>query len=209
MVMLTRLLKYLTPLTMLGMERGPHITRFTMYRRLREVGRDLPVKTGRVLSISRSSNLCEVLSIEATELVDASYPEVSILDLPYPEGNFDFVLADQVLEHIRGCPQRAFDETRRVLRPGGIAVLTTCFMNPVHERPNDYWRYTPEALSYLSRDYSHVIECGSWGNFLALMWVRAGMRLERVPLVSWHPLHRMAVADDPAWPIVTWIVLRK
>jgi 2-polyprenyl-3-methyl-5-hydroxy-6-metoxy-1,4-benzoquinol methylase len=45
------------------------------------------------------------------------------------------VVSDQVLEHVVGDPQTAIDETLRVLRPGGIVIHTTCFMNPIHGAP--------------------------------------------------------------------------
>lgn len=42
--------------------------------------------------------------------------------LPFPDGSHDFVLASHVLEHIRE-DALAVSEIRRVLRPGGMAVL--------------------------------------------------------------------------------------
>ena len=40
--------------SMKGLPRGPHLSRYSMYNRLAEVGKTLP-KNGRVLSISRSA----------------------------------------------------------------------------------------------------------------------------------------------------------
>ena len=42
--------------------------------------------------------------------------------LPYPDSRFDAVLANHVLEHV-GDDWRALAEIRRVLRPGGFAIL--------------------------------------------------------------------------------------
>ena len=44
--------------------------------------------------------------------------------LPFPEGSFDLVYANFVVEHL-GSPTTAFAEWRRVLRPGGALVLVT------------------------------------------------------------------------------------
>lgn len=44
---------------------------------------------------------------------------------PLPDGSFDIVLLTEVLEHLRDYPLRALTETARILRPGGIVLLTT------------------------------------------------------------------------------------
>jgi ubiquinone/menaquinone biosynthesis C-methylase UbiE len=46
-----------------------------------------------------------------------------ILDLPYPDNNFDTVLLISILEHLHPADQpRAFSEISRVLKPGGQVV---------------------------------------------------------------------------------------
>ena len=196
-------------LSMTGLRRGPHLTRYAMYRRLEEVGHSFPSRGGRVLTISRSSHLCNLLGLRPESVTEADFPEHNLLSLKFPDESFDFVLSDQVLEHIEGNPQQAIDESWRVLRPGGIAVHTTCFINPVHEAPNDYWRFTPMALRLLTRRFTRIIECDGWGTFEAWLLVRDGMRWDGIPHATWHPLHRIAVRNDPAWPIVTWVVAQK
>lgn len=47
-----------------------------------------------------------------------------VRDLPFPAAQFDVVLATEVLEHIREQRQ-ALAEISRVLKPGGIAMITT------------------------------------------------------------------------------------
>jgi SAM-dependent methyltransferase len=48
--------------------------------------------------------------------------KVDLLQLPFPDATYDFVYASHVLEHIRD-DERAISELRRILRPGGIAIL--------------------------------------------------------------------------------------
>jgi len=195
--------------SMAGLPRGPHITRYYMYDRLRSVGPLLPQRRGRVLDISHSTRLGDVLGLQPTELVEASYPDHDMLSLHFADESFDFVVSDQVLEHVEGDPQQAIDECHRILRPGGIAVHTTCFMNPYHEDPKDFWRFTPGALRLLHKDWSQIIECDGWGNFDVWLIIRDGIRFDGVPHAKWHPLHRVATKNDPEWLIVTWIVVRK
>lgn len=47
---------------------------------------------------------------------------VDLTDLPFADGTYDVVFASHVLEHIAD-DHRALGEIRRVLRPGGLAVL--------------------------------------------------------------------------------------
>ncbi|MBM4032650.1 MAG: class I SAM-dependent methyltransferase [Planctomycetes bacterium] len=194
---------------MLGLRRGPHVTRYFMYRHLGSVGSRLPQRAGRALAIGQSTNLCEVLGLRPTEVVEANYPEHNILSLDMPDASFDYLLSDQVLEHVAGDPQRAVDECSRVLRPGGVAVHTTCFINPIHGGPDDFWRFTPYALSLLHRQWSEVVDVGGWGNPDVWSVIRDGLRYVGVPHAKWHPLHRLATRNDPLWPVVTWIVARK
>lgn len=195
--------------SMKGLSRGPHITRYYMYDRLQSIGSKLPSKNGRVLSVSHSENLADLVGLEPSEIVSANYPEHNFLSLPFENESFDYVLSDQVLEHIEGNPQQAIDESYRILRPGGIAIHTTCFINPVHGVPKDFWRFTPDALSLLHSNWHDVIEVGGWGNFQAWSVVQDGIRFAGVPHAQWHPLHKLAVKNDPLWPIVTWIVAKK
>jgi hypothetical protein len=85
---------------MLGLPRGPHVTRYTMYERLRALGAKLPKQPGRVLSISASENIAELLGLQSTEIVAANYPEHNVLQLGFDDNVFDYVVSDQVLEHI-------------------------------------------------------------------------------------------------------------
>lgn len=196
-------------LSMQGLSRGPHITRYFMYDYLQTTGKKLPKQKGDVLSISDSRNLIDILGITAISSVEANYPDHNFLCLEFPDRSFDFVLSDQVLEHVEGDPQQAIDESWRVLRPGGIAVHTTCFINPIHPVPKDYWRFTPDALRLLGKKFSRVIDCDGWGNFEAWLLIRDGLRFDGIPHAKWHPLHKLAIRNDRDWPIVTWIILEK
>jgi hypothetical protein len=55
--------------------------------------------------------------------------KVDIMDMPYADGSFDAVLCNHVLEHVDD-DRLAMREIRRVLRPGGWAIL----MSPIDAR---------------------------------------------------------------------------
>ena len=72
-------------------------------------------------------------------------------DLPLADGEFDFVVCTEVLEHLAE-PAEALRELRRVLRPGGGLLITVPFVIELHEEPYDFFRYTPHALRHLLTD---------------------------------------------------------
>ena len=47
-------------------------------------------------------------------------------ELPFPDDHFDSVIMGEVIEHL-AAPDRVLQEAARVLRPGGVLVLTTPF----------------------------------------------------------------------------------
>lgn len=190
---------------------GAHITRFFMYEKLSKVLNDPTGGAGKkVLSISHSKGLVEHLGLGRAETIEANFPEHNALSLnAFGPEEFDYVISDQVLEHVEGNPQAVFDESLRILKPGGIAVHTTCFLNPIHAEPSDFWRFTPDCLSMLAKKFSEVIEVGGFGNPAVLIIDLLGLRFVPIPHAKWHPLHLIATKNARAWPISTWIVARK
>jgi SAM-dependent methyltransferase len=72
----------------------------------------------------------------------------SALRLPVADNSFDTVLATEVMEHV---PEPAYmlSEIFRILRPGGTLILSVPFHEPLHELPNDFYRYTNISVAYL------------------------------------------------------------
>lgn len=68
--------------------------------------------------------------------------------LPLRSACVEMVLCTQVLEHVAD-PQQAVSEMRRVLRPGGVCLLTTHGTWFYHPDPEDYWRWTSAGLARL------------------------------------------------------------
>lgn len=68
--------------------------------------------------------------------------------IPLKSNSFDSVLMLQVLEHIDN-PVIALKEAYRVLKKGKYFILSVPFMYPIHDEPNDFFRYTQFALRKL------------------------------------------------------------
>jgi len=192
----------------LGLKKGPHITRYAMYEHLAHFSEPRPAAS-RVLTISSSQSLARLLGFTDAQITDAAYPEHSMFDLPFEDEAFDAVVSDQVLEHLEGDPQDAIDETFRVLKPGGLALHTSCFINPMHACPRDFWRFTPQALELLTARHGRVVDLGGWGNPYVWVYSAMGLRFLPIPRSRWHPAHWIATKNDPAWPVTTWVLIRK
>jgi SAM-dependent methyltransferase len=98
--------------------------------------------------------------------------------IPFPDGHFDVVLATEVFEHVHGL-EPALHEICRVLKQDGILFFTMPYVWPLHEVPNDEYRYTPFALEKIFKrsgfSEMEIKPTGGWNATLAQMlglWVR-------------------------------------
>jgi len=89
------------------------------------------------------------------------------------DARFDAVVMCEVLEHVRE-PRQAIEKVHRLLRPGGVLILSTPFIFPLHDQPADYYRFTRHGLEWLLRDFSEVTirERNSWAEAINVLWVR-------------------------------------
>jgi SAM-dependent methyltransferase len=77
--------------------------------------------------------------------------DVSALGLP--DGAAGTVLCIETFEHVFEV-RRAFDEVFRVLKPGGVFVITSPLNFRIHGYPDDYWRMTPNCLRRMLTPYA-------------------------------------------------------
>lgn len=132
------------------------------------------------------------------------------LELPFPDGSFDRVIAAEVLEHI---PQDrgAISELARVLRPGGTMAVTVprwwpelvtwAISDDYHNKPGGHIRIyrgsvlvermEAAGLARYASHHAHSLHSPYW-------WLRAAVGVDRDD----HPLvrayHRMLVWDITA-----------
>lgn len=69
---------------------------------------------------------------------------------PFENDFAEIVFCTQVAEHLPQ-PHKLFNESYRVLKPGGFLILTAPFHWPLHEEPYDYFRFTRYGLEYCAK----------------------------------------------------------
>ena len=141
-----------------------------------------------------------------TSITAPSFPDVDMHNMPYEQDSFDYILADNVIEHVRK-PWVCLEEARRVLKPGGIGIFITGLMTPVHGEPHDYFRFTLEGLKVLCENYSQILTCGAVGSreLLNKLFVEGK---NRVGVAQGGVPERMVIKCDNKQLITNWIIAR-
>ena len=96
-------------------------------------------------------------------------------NIPSEDTAFDSVICTQVLGDVYEL-QKAFKEFYRVLRPGGVLLLTENLFDSLHDEPNDFWRFTQHSLRRLAQDAGFEVKVlerrGGYRSVLAQMKAR-------------------------------------
>ncbi|HYC90133.1 MAG TPA: class I SAM-dependent methyltransferase [Thermoanaerobaculia bacterium] len=138
----------------------------------------------------------------------------SLVSIPREDASVDTIVCTEVLEHVPDTAA-AFSEMARLVRGGGVILITTPFAYPLHEEPHDYVRLTARAIEALAaRNGLRVREVHALGNeveVLALTFcnlmsnilaplpfaLRAAAALVRLPLNVAVNLIALALAALP------------
>jgi SAM-dependent methyltransferase len=133
-------------------------------------------------------------------------------DLNYdvvPHKTFDFIFAEQVLEHVKYL-YRAVRNVYRMLRSGGRFLVTTPFLIQIHAHPMDFTRWTEDGIRYLLEEGGfdvHRCSTGSWGN---LECVIADFRSCSQGLTwNFYDADKHSLVNQRNYPSVVWAVAQK
>ncbi|MEP7089869.1 MAG: methyltransferase domain-containing protein [Nocardioidaceae bacterium] len=151
---------------------------------------------------------------------DADIKRGDALSLPFADGEFDRVVASEVLEHIPD-DSTAIGELARVLRPGGTMAVTVPRWLPericwalsdayhanegghvrIYDGDDLVDRLVAAGLVYEGRDHAHGLHAPYW-------WIKCAVGVDR----DKHPLvrayHRLLVWDIMKKPLVTRLAER-
>ncbi|MFE7717689.1 class I SAM-dependent methyltransferase [Nocardia rhizosphaerihabitans] len=152
---------------------------------------------------------------EAPEYAKAETVRGDALDLPYGDGEFDVVIASEILEHVPE-DDRAVAELARVVKPGGSLAVTVprwlpericwALSDEYHANEGGHVRIyradelrdkiTAHGLRYDHQDFAHALHSPYW-------WLKCavGVRDNDNPLVRAY--HRLLVWDMMSAPALT------
>jgi SAM-dependent methyltransferase len=101
--------------------------------------------------------------------------------LPIEDDSFDTAICISVVEHLLE-PQLALNEICRILKPGSYLLLSTPWIFPFHNVPDDYFRFSGKALNYmLEKAGFKIIENYPTGGKI---------RIISIFLVFWFPIFK-------------------
>lgn len=147
-------------------KKSPHRNQLEKY-----IFKFLPNLDGKILDIGsknrRYDNLLKTKPV-AIDIFENKAKDVlagDINKLDFETGSFDNVICFEVLEYI-DTPQKAIAEMARVLKSGGILILSVPFMYRGHE---DMLRYTKEYLNKELLKYFSNVEIFEVGNAYSII----------------------------------------
>lgn len=120
-----------------------------------------------------------------------------ITEIPAEDCSFDVILCSEVLEHVPE-PTHALDEFARLLKPGGVLILTAPFASMVHMAPYHYCTgfsrfWYEHHLRARNFEIVELIPNGDWYSYLRQELTRlGGMERERKNW-SWPIAYLLAV----------------
>lgn len=179
---------------------------------------DLGTGTGGNLRLLKQLGFTQVVGLDANEMAiqccrEKGFAEVKkgdICDLPFEDHRFQLVLATDILEHVDD-DLRALAEIKRVLRPGGEAVMTVPAFQSLwgiqDELGHHKRRYRIRTLQRRVREAGMECRESFYFNYLLFfpIWLaRKLVRLSRAPIKNEnqmiHPmlnplLHSIFTAD--------------
>ena len=131
-----------------------------------------------------------------------NYPQFDLCN-PTPQGVWDVVICEQVLEHVVD-PFAAAVNLKALCAPGGHVIVSTPFLIKVHELPlygmRDYWRFTPRGLRVLLERAGLVVDrVDTWGNRTGVLGNLDQWSARR----RWHPM-----GNNRDMPVVVWAFAR-
>jgi len=145
------------------------------------------------------------------DLETSNHYDVSVADIhwngkqiPLANCSIDSIITTEVLEHCPN-PEAVIKEMHRILKPGGVVLLTVPFLWPIHDSPNDEFRYTNYSLKRFFDSagfkYVNLYALSGWHGSLALL---LGLWVDSAPMKKYK-----RILLQPFCRIIANLLLRR
>jgi SAM-dependent methyltransferase len=114
--------------------------------------------------------------------------------LAYGDDSVGTAICLETLEHCED-PLTACRELARVVRPGGVCIVSTPFLLGIHGYPGDFFRFTPQAMTSMLGDFDATWSAGV-GDPGSPLWVVAVAVNGRPLELSLERLPRLRAAQE-------------
>lgn len=110
---------------------------------------------------------------QGSDVVQSSDNKVDIVcdatDIPVLSSSYDVVICTQVIEHVFDHI-KVFEEANRILKPGGVFIVSSNFFWKIHEGPYDFYRFTKYGFRSLLKEsgFEVVEEIANGGKWAVL-----------------------------------------
>jgi len=140
--------------------------------------------TGRIVVALRAHGY-DCVGVEFSESVineaKAIFPDLpvhvgSIFDLDFPDNYFAGYISLGVVEHYREGPERALKEAYRVIKPGGVLLISVPYFSPLRQKCYRQGKYNISSGRSSSQFYQYAFTKAEFANFVR----RAGFRINRI-----------------------------
>jgi len=194
-------------------DRGTPIDRFIIGKFLRRNAESI---RGRVLEVgdrgyTQKYGGSRVTRSDVLHVTDGN-PEATIVgDLAtgkgLPRGVYDCLILTQTL-HVIYDVHSAVKNIHRLLKPGGVALVTIPGISPVSQydadRWGDYWRMTPDATKRLFSEAfpARELSIEAYGNVRLAAAYLYGLAAEEIPTSAFSE-------NDPGYPLLICVRAKK
>jgi SAM-dependent methyltransferase len=131
------------------------------------------------------------------------------LALPFKSNSVDTLLASELIEHIAD-PGVFLSEARRVLKDGGVLILTAPFVWFYHESPCDYLRFTRWGLEHiLGENGLRVLSIMPYGTTMTSIGMLMSCSIDRWAggnLYTYYPVKIICLAIQWAFLVLSKIM---
>jgi SAM-dependent methyltransferase len=182
----------LTPVSpIFGMDRGQVIDRYYIEAFLRTHAADI---AGRCLELGDPYYIEKfgqgVTQADVLHYV-AGNPQATLIgdltDAPHiPDDSFDCIIFTQTIQMIYE-PQAAFRTLHRILKPGGVALVTSAGIAKIGRRLGrdpwgEYWHFTAQSLDRMAREFwpADGVAITTYGNVMSACCFLQGLAAEEL-----------------------------